>query len=139
MRTRQHRVHLARLSLCCIQKTFALHRDISSQVITFLSFVIFMLCQQSADLRRFNRISTQFSSFSSIIRAMETGILRRTMSRIYTKKPVCVNRQNFQSISIDDALPALLIIPFGIGLSLGIFVVERIIKMIKRDLWCMKL
>ena len=44
---------------------------------------------------------------------MERGIQKRLLRKIYTKKPVCVNRQNFQSIGIDDCLPALLIIPFG--------------------------
>jgi hypothetical protein len=69
---------------------------------------------------------------------METGVMKRAMSRIYTKRPVCLNRQNFQSISIDDSLPALLIVPFGVVISLLILFIERIIKIFKKDL-CMKL
>lgn len=66
---------------------------------------------------------------SSLIKVMEVGVQRRTMSKIYTKRPICVNRQNFQSISIDDALPALLVVPFGIAFSLATLLVEKISRM----------
>ena len=58
---------------------------------------------------------------------MEQGHHKRTLRRIYTKKPVCVNRQNFQSIDINDCLPTLLIIPYGCILSLIILGIEKFI------------
>lgn len=61
---------------------------------------------------------------------MEIGIRKRIMARIYTNKPVCVNTQNFQRISITDALPALLIIPFGISLAVAILLVEKLCKLL---------
>lgn len=67
----------------------------------------------------------------SLIRLMEVGIQKRNMARIYTKKPVCVNRQNFQSISIDDSLPALLLIPYGALLSFIVLLAERIFSVLK--------
>lgn len=71
---------------------------------------------------------------------MEIGIQKRTMSRIYTKKPVCVNRQNFQSISIDDSLPALLLVPYGILLSFAVLLVEKILHLLKfNQEWCLKI
>lgn len=64
-----------------------------------------------------------------ITRAMQTGIHRRMMSRFYTKKPICVNPLNFQSIGIDDAFPAMLLIPYGIAFALIILAFERIFSM----------
>ena len=76
---------------------------------------------------------------NSLIRTLENGIHRRAHSKFYTKKPVCVNRQNFQSISIDDSLPALLIVPFGSLLSLGVLLVERLLNIFKaNNQICMK-
>lgn len=69
--------------------------------------------------------------YSSLIKAMEIGIQHRTMSRIYTKKPLCVNRQNFQSISIDDAFPALLVVPFGILFAFIVLVTEKVLSVLK--------
>lgn len=62
---------------------------------------------------------------------MEIGIHKRNMARIYTKKPTCVNRQNFQSISIDDSLPAMLLIPYGVVLSFIVLVAEKILHFLK--------
>lgn len=76
---------------------------------------------------------------NSLIRMLENGVHRRVYSKFYTKKPVCVNRQNFQSISIDDSLPALLIVPFGILLSFVVLVVERILHVFKaNEKFCIK-
>ncbi|CAO1387144.1 unnamed protein product [Diamesa serratosioi] len=63
----------------------------------------------------------------NIIKLMEQGHHKRTLRRIYTKKPVCVNRQNFQSIGINDCLPTLLIIPYACILSLIILGIEKFI------------
>jgi len=57
---------------------------------------------------------------------LEVGIHKRILSRFYTKKPVCVNHVNFQSIGIDDALPALMLLPYGMAFALIILVLERI-------------
>ncbi|CAO1408592.1 unnamed protein product [Diamesa hyperborea] len=62
----------------------------------------------------------------NIVKLMERGIQKRLLSKIYTKKPVCVNRQNFQSIGIDDCLPALLIIPYGCILALVVLGIENL-------------
>lgn len=57
---------------------------------------------------------------------MEVGIHRRTTSRFYTKKPVCVNRLNFQSIGIGDALPALMLLPYGAVFAIVALILEKI-------------
>lgn len=57
---------------------------------------------------------------------MEVGIYKRIISRFYTKKPVCVNRLNFQSIGIDDALPAMMLLPYGMVFAFIILALERI-------------
>lgn len=85
-------------------------------------------------MSRFNvieRISFRNLSPFSLIKAREFGIMKRNMSRIYTKRPVCVNRQNFQSISIDDSLPALLLVPYGVLLSLAVLLFEKILHLLK--------
>lgn len=57
---------------------------------------------------------------------MEVGIQKRTISRFYTKKPVCVNRLNFQSIGINDSLPALILLPYGCVFAIVILILEKI-------------
>lgn len=79
-------------------------------------------------------IHLQFSF--SLVRSMETGILKRVMSRIYTTKPVCVDRQNFQRISIDESLPALLIVPIGVAASFAMLSFELLFKRLKWKLMC---
>lgn len=67
----------------------------------------------------------------SIIKVMEGGIRKRNMARLYTKKPGCVNRMNFQSISIDDSLPAMLLIPYGALVAFIVLVAEKIFSLIE--------
>lgn len=62
--------------------------------------------------------------FCSLFRIKESGLFSRYSSKFYTKKPVCSNPQNFQSITIDDAFPALLVVPCGILLAFLVLVVE---------------
>jgi len=68
-----------------------------------------------------------------MIKAMEFGIQKRTLSRLYTKRPVCVNRQNFQSIGIDDCLPAIMILPYGFLLAAAVGVIEKLYKLRKQN------
>ncbi|KAL7037251.1 hypothetical protein ACKWTF_009135 [Chironomus riparius] len=60
-----------------------------------------------------------------IVKTLEVGINKRILSRFYTKKPVCVNRLNFQSIGIDDALPAMMLLPYGMAFALIILALEK--------------
>jgi hypothetical protein len=65
------------------------------------------------------------------MRIKETGMFARYLSKFYTKKPICVSRQNFQSISIDDSLPALLLIPYGIAFAFTVMLVEKLMHFMK--------
>lgn len=64
------------------------------------------------------------------MRIMESGIRRRNFAKLYTMKPICVNRQNFQSISIDDALPAMLLIPYGIVFAFAAVFIEKLLSLL---------
>jgi hypothetical protein len=82
---------------------------------------------------------TNITFENSLIRVLESGVYRRVHSRFYTKKPVCVNSQNFQSISIDDSLPALLIVPFGILTCFVVLFAEKILHAFKaNNQFCIK-
>lgn len=58
----------------------------------------------------------------------EYGLQQRSYNRLYTRKPVCVSHQSFQSIGIDDCYTALLVIPGGMLLSISLFILEKIYR-----------
>jgi hypothetical protein len=96
--------------------------------------------QVSSSCDIFKAKHKNFSPQNSFMRATEIGIQQRTMSKFYTKKPICESRQNFQSISINDAMPALLLVPYGALIAITVLVVEKALHLMKvNQKWCLKI
>jgi hypothetical protein len=62
-----------------------------------------------------------------IIKSMEGGIQRRLYNRLYTKKPVCVNAFNFQSIGIRESQSAVIVLVSGMAVAMLVLTFERIL------------
>ncbi|PSN55586.1 Ionotropic receptor [Blattella germanica] len=57
----------------------------------------------------------------------ETGILGREINRWYYQEPKCISGgQNFVSVGIQEFYPTLVILSYGILLSIGVFVLEAV-------------
>lgn len=71
-----------------------------------------------------------FSRFiSSLLKINEHGLSEREKWRVYTKKPVCSSSTNqFVSVGLIDCYMALMILGYGIGASVLLFVAEHVIR-----------
>lgn len=54
----------------------------------------------------------------------EAGVQRRIWSQVYQEKPKCTTRSVFSVLTIVDISPAIVILTFGVVLSLAMLIVE---------------
>lgn len=67
-----------------------------------------------------------------LMKLREHGIMNAEVSRMYTKKPVCItNGQHFESVSFDDSFGACFLLACGFILAITFLLLEKVVKMVQ--------
>lgn len=104
------------------------YRNINSVKLQVVIFKIKMLFELSI-LRKKNTLwkNVILMILSSLMRIREVGLQSRETNRIYTKKPICEGHgKNFGSVRLTDCIFVVLILVYGIVVSLFAFLLEKI-------------